>query len=43
MALAVAGLRAKGETIIDSAESIPVSFPDFVGVMGRLGVGISLK
>ncbi len=43
MALAVAGLKAKEETIIDSAESIPVSFPNFVEAMEKLGVKISLE
>jgi len=30
MALAIAGLNSEGETIIDSAEAINVTFPDFV-------------
>jgi len=41
MALAVAGLNAEGKTIIDTAESIPVSFPNFVEVMNELGADIS--
>ncbi|MBN2518437.1 MAG: 3-phosphoshikimate 1-carboxyvinyltransferase [Candidatus Altiarchaeota archaeon] len=41
MALAVAGLRAKGKTVIDSAESVAVSFPNFLEVMKTLGANIS--
>ncbi|MBN2251942.1 MAG: 3-phosphoshikimate 1-carboxyvinyltransferase [Candidatus Altiarchaeota archaeon] len=37
MSLAVAGLRAEGETVIDAAESIPVSFPRFVECMKEIG------
>lgn len=43
MSLAVAGLRADGETTIDAAESISVSFPNFVGIMRKLGTEISLE
>jgi 3-phosphoshikimate 1-carboxyvinyltransferase len=37
MAFAVAGLVAKGRTIIVGAESIPVSYPNFIPHMQRLG------
>ena len=37
MALGVAGLVAKGETVVDGAESIPVSYPSFVEDMRKLG------
>jgi len=37
MALAVAGLIAQGETIVEGAETIGDSFPGFVEVMRRLG------
>ncbi|MBN2014634.1 MAG: 3-phosphoshikimate 1-carboxyvinyltransferase [Candidatus Altiarchaeota archaeon] len=40
MSLAVAGLRAEGETTIDSAESMDVSFPGFVSVMEGLGADV---
>ena len=40
MALAIAGIRAEGETVIDTADSIDVSFPNFCEVMGGLGVDI---
>jgi 3-phosphoshikimate 1-carboxyvinyltransferase len=36
MALAVAGLIAKGETVIENAECIPDSFPGFVELMRKL-------
>jgi len=37
MALAVAGLVAEGETVIEGAERIADSFPGFVGIMQGLG------
>lgn len=42
MAFAVAGLVAKGQTITDGAESIPVSYPTFVGDMKKLGAEMDL-
>jgi 3-phosphoshikimate 1-carboxyvinyltransferase len=42
MALSIAALRAKGETVIDDAESIPVSFPGFDNVMRSLGADMDL-
>ncbi|RLI85500.1 MAG: 3-phosphoshikimate 1-carboxyvinyltransferase [Candidatus Altiarchaeales archaeon] len=41
MALAIAGLRAEGETNIDTAESISVSFPEFVDCLRQLGADLS--
>ncbi len=43
MALAVAGLRAKGETRIKGAESVEISYPGFVKDLKSLGAGISRK
>ena len=43
MALAVAGLVAKGETVIDRAESIKVSYPTFVEDMRKLGANIEVS
>lgn len=43
MALSVAALRAEGETEIDSAESLDVSFPGFVDEMRNIGADISLR
>ena len=40
MALAVAGLVADGETVIEGAECIQTSFPTFPAVMQRLGAPI---
>ncbi|MBI4752878.1 3-phosphoshikimate 1-carboxyvinyltransferase, partial [Candidatus Desantisbacteria bacterium] len=37
MALAVAGLAAKGQTIIDTAESMQITFPDFAQLMQKIG------
>ncbi len=42
MALTVAGLLAEGETIIDTAESINKTFPEFVKTMRNLGVNINI-
>lgn len=42
MAFAVAGLVASGVTTIDGAESIPVSYPNFVEDMKKLGAKIEL-
>ncbi len=43
MCLAVAALRAEGESTIDGAESIPVSFPGFVEKMQGLGADMTIK
>jgi len=40
MALAVAGMGATGETVVSTAESVAVTFPDFVGLMQRLGAAL---
>ena len=42
MALAMAGLAARGETIIDEAGSIKVSYPTFVEDMQKLGAQVEL-
>ncbi len=41
MALAVAGMAAEGETIIDTAESVSVTFPDFPRLMESVGADIT--
>jgi 3-phosphoshikimate 1-carboxyvinyltransferase len=43
MALAVAGLAARGETVIDSAEAVGVTFPTFLECMTGLGANLSKK
>jgi len=43
MALGVAGLVAKGETVVDGAESIPVSYPSFVEDMRKLGAQFKVE
>lgn len=40
MSLAVAALRAKGETTIENTDCIATSFPDFVNLMRQLGADI---
>jgi len=42
MALAVAGLAAKGVTEIETAEAIDVTFPSFVNLMRSLGASIEM-
>ncbi|MCD4669719.1 MAG: 3-phosphoshikimate 1-carboxyvinyltransferase [Actinomycetia bacterium] len=42
MSLAVAGLNTEGETIIDTAEAIDVTFPEFTNLMLTCGADISL-
>ncbi|NMB33453.1 MAG: 3-phosphoshikimate 1-carboxyvinyltransferase [Clostridium sp.] len=42
MALAVAGLNAEGETIIDTAEAINITFPDFVNSMVACGADMGM-
>ena len=43
MALAVAGLAAKGETSIDTAEAVAVTFPQFTECMARLGADMQVE
>jgi 3-phosphoshikimate 1-carboxyvinyltransferase len=40
MALAVAGLAAEGETIVDTAEAMEVTYPSFMEDMRRIGAEI---
>lgn len=42
MALAVAGLVAEGETVVDTAESAGVTYPTFIEDMQNLGADISM-
>ena len=42
MALAIAGLVAEGETVIDEAEAASVTYPDFVRDFQRLGANFTL-
>ena len=41
MALAVAGLVARGETVVEDTACIADSFPDFTGILASLGARIS--
>lgn len=40
MSLAVAGLNIEGETVIDTAEAMNVTFPEFVDIVGACGGNI---
>jgi len=42
MALAIAGLNIEGETLIDTAEAVNVTFPDFVELIRGCGGYIDL-
>jgi 3-phosphoshikimate 1-carboxyvinyltransferase len=42
MALSLAGMMAQGETEIDSAESVDITFPGYVGKMCRLGARMEI-
>jgi 3-phosphoshikimate 1-carboxyvinyltransferase len=42
MALAVAALRAEGETIIEEAQAVKKSYPDFYDHLKSLGATVSL-
>jgi 3-phosphoshikimate 1-carboxyvinyltransferase len=43
MALAVAALKANGETIIEEAEAVKKSYPDFYEDLKMLGADVSLN
>jgi 3-phosphoshikimate 1-carboxyvinyltransferase len=43
MALAVAGLVAQDETIIEGAETVATSFPEFADVMASLGAAVTAQ
>jgi 3-phosphoshikimate 1-carboxyvinyltransferase len=43
MALAVAGLGARRRTVIDTAESVRITFPDFVSLMRGCGASIQAE
>jgi 3-phosphoshikimate 1-carboxyvinyltransferase len=42
MALAIAGLNAEGETIIDTAEAVNITFPQFTELMKSCGANMDL-
>jgi 3-phosphoshikimate 1-carboxyvinyltransferase len=42
MALSIAGLVAEGETIIDTAEAIQITFPNFVKLMRDIGADMKI-
>ena len=43
MAMAVAAMAIEGETTIDTAEAMNVTFPDFVDLMQGLGANMTLQ
>jgi len=42
MALTIAGLASEGETVVDSAESVNITYPSFIEDMKRLGANVKL-
>jgi 3-phosphoshikimate 1-carboxyvinyltransferase len=42
MALSIAGMIAEGVTIIDTAEAVSVTYPDYVKTMRQLGAEFEL-
>jgi 3-phosphoshikimate 1-carboxyvinyltransferase len=43
MSLVVAGLAADGETVVDTAEAVDVTYPSFVEDMRRIGANIEVE
>ncbi|MGB4505413.1 MAG: 3-phosphoshikimate 1-carboxyvinyltransferase [Syntrophaceticus sp.] len=43
MALAIAGLAARGETLVDDAECLDISFPTFSELFRGLGAGMAVQ
>lgn len=43
MSVAVAELVARNQTVVDGAESIPVSYPGFVEDMRKLGAQLKVE
>jgi len=42
MALSLAGMTVEGQTVIETAEAINVTFPDYVELMKSLGAKMNL-
>ncbi|MGA1789986.1 MAG: 3-phosphoshikimate 1-carboxyvinyltransferase [bacterium] len=42
MALSLAGMIASGQTVIDTAEAVSVTFPDYADIMKRIGAKIDI-
>ena len=43
MALSVSGLAAKGPTVIDTAEAVAVTYPDYILSMKNIGANFDFK
>ncbi|MDD5326427.1 MAG: 3-phosphoshikimate 1-carboxyvinyltransferase [Phycisphaerae bacterium] len=43
MALSLAGLKLDGQCVIDTAEAMSVTFPDYAGLMKSVGANIEVK
>ncbi len=42
MALTIAGMASEGETVVDSAESVNITYPSFIEDMKKIGANIEL-
>jgi 3-phosphoshikimate 1-carboxyvinyltransferase len=42
MALSLAGMIASGQTVIDTAEAVSVTFPDYADIMKKIGAKIEI-
>jgi len=42
MALSIAGMKTGGETVIDTAEAVSVTYPDYINTMSQLGAKFTL-
>jgi len=42
MALTLAGIASEGQTVVDAAESVSITYPSFVEDMKSLGANIKL-
>lgn len=43
MALSVAGLFADGETVVNDAECVDVTFPNFYQILNKVGAGFVIE
>ena len=43
LALSIAGMLASGTTIIDTAEAVSVTYPDYVDAMRQLGANVRIQ
>jgi len=42
MALTIAGMASEGETVVDTVESVHITYPSFIEDMKKIGANIEL-